>query len=69
MQTNQAVAETSGQVGPMCKSEKNNRDTDKLFLIDGCSVLITSSAANSDATVRAVKEILFFAYRTKITNR
>ena len=69
MQTNQAVMQTSGQVGSKRKSEKYNQDEDMPFLIDGCSVLITSSASNSDETIRAVKEILFFAYRTRITDR
>jgi len=57
-------AQTSGQVGPKCKSE-NKRGAVQPFIIGGCAVSFSSTPKNTDNTMKTVKEILLSAYRTK----
>jgi len=55
-------AETSGQIDP---KSNNTNGTAAPFIIDGCTVSFSSSAKGTDEPIKAVKEILFSAYRTK----
>ena len=54
-----------GQADPLRSNVMNERDSAISLIIDGCAVLITSSAKGSDETVQAAKEILLSAYRFK----
>ena len=39
-----------------------------LYSIDGCVVSITSTPKGTDETLKAIKDILLFSYRTKTQN-
>jgi len=62
MVTQQLNEGTSGQIDP---KSNNTNDTAKPFIIDGCTVSFSSSAKGTDEPIKAVKEILFSAYRAK----
>jgi len=63
---------TSGQIGAVdpryesivCPCDKVNP-----FIINGCSVSFTSNSNGSDDSIKAVREILMSAYRTRNTSR
>jgi len=60
---------TSGQVGSKCGNIEYPRDNVIPFIINGCSVSFSSNVKGTDEPIKAVKEILMSAYRTRITNR
>ena len=70
MQTNvqQIDFPTSGQLDPKFRSDINRFGISVPFVIDGCSVTFSRSAQSGDETIKAVKEILLSAYRTRFTN-
>jgi len=39
------------------------------FVIDGCTVTLSSTVDGTDDPIRTIKEILLSAYRSKATNR
>jgi len=39
------------------------------FIIDGCAVFCTSTARGTEEPIKAVKEILMSAYRTRTARR
>ena len=59
---------TSGQLDPKIKSE-NKQNTAMPFIIDGCAVFCTSTARGTEEPIKAVKEILMSAYRTRTARR
>lgn len=65
MLTQQAYKQTSGQVDPKCEGLSNNQDTPVSFIINGCAVSFSSNAKNTGEPIKAIKEILLSAYRTK----
>ena len=65
----QANMQTSGQVGPKIISTNNHRDNVIPLTINGCTVSFTSNGKGANEPIKAVKEILMSAYRTRITNR
>lgn len=44
---------------------RTKREADLSLVIDGCAVSITSSPKGTDDPLKAVREILLSAYRTK----
>lgn len=63
----QDYRQTSGQSDPKCVNIRTQ--TDIPFTINGCTVSFTSSGKGSDDSIKAVKEILLSAYRTKTAYR
>ena len=61
--------QASGQLGPKCNNINYHRNNTIPFAINGCTVSFTSSDSNTDEPIKAVKEILMSAYRSRITNR
>lgn len=55
---------TSGQLVPKYSgTNKSGKATP--FIINGCAVSITSTPKSTDEPIKAVKEILLSAYRTR----
>ena len=66
MQTQtEMILPTSSQVDPKLKIINPKRKNEMPFIINGCSVSFTSYARNTDEPIKAVKEILLSAYRTR----
>jgi hypothetical protein len=53
---------------PNCTNIKDQTDNKIPFVINGCTVSFTSSDKSTADSLKAVKEILMSAYRTRITN-
>jgi len=64
MLTHQGEPQTSKNVHPERIRENHSRDTAKSLIIDGCVVILTSTAVNPD-TLETVRDILLSAYGTK----
>ena len=67
-QIQQMDSPTSGQVGPKSGRDSNRFGIAAPFVINGCSVTFSKSARSGDDTIKAVKEILLSAYRTRFAN-
>ena len=65
----QTNTQTSGQNCLSAENIDNIRSSVIPFLIDGCTVSFTPTRKGTDEPMKAVKDILMSAYRTKRTNR
>lgn len=58
------TVQTSGQSVPKSTDQPQGRNMGISFVLNGCSVSVTSNTAKGDEPLAAVKEILLSTYRT-----
>jgi hypothetical protein len=58
---------TSGQVDPKYKTNTKINKTSSTLIVNGCAVTLTSSSSENDESLKAIRDILVSAYRTRMT--